>query len=524
MAPRKRNGLPDNYWVIWGQLRGVTAALFGVAGLAGLVSMYVPGRDSSVNQSLALGLVASSLVLGVVIYLFPWERLSPASFVPFTLVALALMVAAIGVTGWIHSQLLGIVYSAVIFTAAFYPLRWSVTLGALLGIGLLAMPGVWQDPRYLRTAIVNAPLVPMVAYFTASLTRELVREQRERRYLSSLAEASRISTSLDLKQTLQSTSEVLLRVLDAHVCVIYLVDPASGHLVPHAVTTDPELTDDKEVAALWGIHPRLGEGLTGWVAETGEPILTGDAKRDSRARVIPGLPARNLSYILVPAKVEGRVTGVIRIAREGLNQFNPQDLELATIFANQAAIAIENARLYETTRELTITDGLTGLYNARHLGERLEEEISRARRYGHRLSLAMIDSDSLKEVNDRYGHQQGDRAVKELGQGIRDTVRQSDAVFRYAGDEFVVLMPETDASTAYMVMERVRRKIEERYLRIDGQDVRTTVSLGVATFPDHAGTAEDLIRRADEAMYRAKGAGKNRVMLCDHKGAPLASL
>ena len=504
-------------------MRAVTASILVVGAVAGVLSLYLPTRDASVNPAVALAVAAYAVVVGGAVYLVRWEG-SPLTYLLVRTAGILLVWGgALAVSGWSRSQFLWLAYPLVVFTSVLYPLAWTVFFSVLVGLGILAIALSGGAPPAIRAAVANAPLLPVVAYFTAALNRRLLAEHEEREYLSSLMEVSRISTSLDLKQTLQSTAEFLKQALDAHSCVIYLVDTSNGRLSPEVVTTVPGFIDAGEEEFLRSVKPRIGEGITGWVAETGEAILSGDAKKDPRARLIPGLPVRDLSYIVVPAAVEGRVTGVIRISRAGLNQYSHRDLQIATVFANQAAIAIENARLYETTRQLTITDGLTGLYNARYLTERLEGEINRARRYGHRLSLAMIDSDSLKQINDQFGHQQGDRAVRETGLSIRSSVRQSDIVFRYAGDEFVVLMPETDVSTAYLVLERIRRRVEEHYLRVDGHDVRMTVSAGVATFPDHAGDAEDLIRAADEAMYRAKGAGKNRVMVYSRPGSPLAS-
>ena len=201
-------------------------------------------------------------------------------------------------------------------------------------------------------------------------------------------------------------------------------------------------------------------------------------------------------------------------AEEDLARLRDEDDIALTAIASELAVAVENSRLYKLTRRLAITDELTGLSNYRHLQERLDDEIGRAMRFDSAVSLLMIDADDFKSFNDRFGHVTGDRMLTEVATVMRQTVREIDFVARYGGEEFSIVLPETDAPGAFVAAEKVREAVEQ-YARVstpDGGEARMTVSIGVCTVPSHAADKEALISGADDALYCAKGAGKNRVM------------
>ena len=173
-----------------------------------------------------------------------------------------------------------------------------------------------------------------------------------------------------------------------------------------------------------------------------------------------------------------------------------------------AAAAIARAEALEEAQRLAITDALTGLFNARYFSNRLAEEMQRAQRYGHEIALIIVDSDALKLVNDRMGHAAGNDLLTALARTIRQHVRASDLIARFGGDEFVILQPEADLASARATAERIR---SAAYAASDAAGVERSVSVGVATFPGSARDADSLFKTADEALYRAKRAGKNRV-------------
>jgi diguanylate cyclase (GGDEF)-like protein len=222
--------------------------------------------------------------------------------------------------------------------------------------------------------------------------------------------------------------------------------------------------------------------------------------------------------LVLPVAVRARRIGVICAA--ALRPFS-RDAGLRyglVIAAAQTAVAVEHALQYTRLRRQSLTDALTGLPNARSLRDLLPAMVAGASRAGRHLSLVFLDSDSLKEINDRFGHAAGDRFVVDLVVAMRDGaagvrgLRRGDVLVRYAGgDEFIVLLPDTGAGEALVVAERLRRAID-RPIRVEDHTLRRTASLGTATYPEDARTPEDLLRCADLAMYEAKRRGKNRVV------------
>ncbi len=202
------------------------------------------------------------------------------------------------------------------------------------------------------------------------------------------------------------------------------------------------------------------------------------------------------------------------------------DVLILEAIASQLVIAVENSRLYKLTSRLSVTDELTGLYNYRYLQHRLAEEVERARRYQHEVSLLMIDTDQFKQFNDRFGHLTGDIALAELGRVLHHAVREVDVVCRYGGEEFAIVLPETDARGAYVAAENVRDKVREhRFCDEEGApESRLTVSIGLAAYPQHAVDCEELLREADDALYRAKHEGRDRVRAPLAKGSQSAAV
>jgi diguanylate cyclase (GGDEF)-like protein len=217
----------------------------------------------------------------------------------------------------------------------------------------------------------------------------------------------------------------------------------------------------------------------------------------------------------MPLRSGDSVIGVLMIASATFRDLTQAERDRLQVIANQSSLALQNALLHEELERLSGTDRLTELYNHGYLHQRLDEEIERAMRFGHRLSVIMLDIDDFKQFNDRFGHPKGDMVLKAVSSVIRQNLREIDVAARYGGEEFVVVLPETDVAGALAVAERIRTSMEE-YPHIadeQGERVTQTVSLGVATYPLHASDGASLIEAADQAMYRAKRAGKNRVVV-----------
>jgi diguanylate cyclase (GGDEF)-like protein len=247
------------------------------------------------------------------------------------------------------------------------------------------------------------------------------------------------------------------------------------------------------------------------VIETRKPYLVNDIH--STFPVFRDIPhaAHIRSWLGVPLIVRNQVIGLLAIDSRETNHFNLDNIELVTAFAGQVAVAIENARLFNETQRLAITDGLTGLYNHRHFLELAQAEFERAFRYGHPLSLILFDIDHFKNVNDTYGHPIGDQVLIALARLCQEKLRDADPSGRYGGEEFVALVLEADAKTARRVAERLRREVEKLTISSPKGNLHITISIGVAEYNKDTLSLEALIARADQAMYVAKHKGRNRV-------------
>ncbi|UCB56902.1 MAG: GGDEF domain-containing protein [Candidatus Omnitrophota bacterium] len=209
---------------------------------------------------------------------------------------------------------------------------------------------------------------------------------------------------------------------------------------------------------------------------------------------------------LVPLTAENRFLGALRL--EGL----PQDKqETFCTLANQFSLAMKRVKLYEKMQKLAINDGLTGLFVRRYILQRLAEEIERGTRHHLHLAFLMIDIDYFKRCNDRFGHLTGDAVLKEMAQVIKSSVREIDLVARFGGEEFSVLLPDTDKASAARVAERIRSSVERHLFRAYNETVKITVSIGVAAFPEDSHLLQQLVDKSDQALYRAKLEGRNRV-------------
>ena len=220
---------------------------------------------------------------------------------------------------------------------------------------------------------------------------------------------------------------------------------------------------------------------------------------------------KNLSIetvVIIPliGRKRDEAVGVMVLGKKDTKQYLADDLELMNIFAQYASLAIENAILHEKVKLCSVTDGMTGLYNHSHFEKVLRIELGRADRFSQYLSLIMLDIDHFKKFNDQNGHVAGDRALKQVADIIKNNVRKIDVVARYGGEEFIIILPQTfkvGASGAYPIAERIRCLIER-------QDFGITISAGIATYPLDATDPEELVIKADKALYLAKNSGRNR--------------
>jgi diguanylate cyclase (GGDEF)-like protein len=249
-----------------------------------------------------------------------------------------------------------------------------------------------------------------------------------------------------------------------------------------------------------------------WVMTRGQEFLTADLARDARLRAALGGTA-----VAFPLASRGRRIGALvavdpqSSAREP--RLSPAFLRAVRVLLEPAGVALDGALRIKRAEALSVTDDLTGLSNSRYLNLVLRRETKRASRSGRPLSLLFIDLDGFKCINDSHGHLSGSRALVEAAAVVRSSARETDVVARFGGDEFSVVLPDTGGEGAFAVGERVRERMAaHRFLAADGLDIRLTASVGVATLPDAAASAEELVQAADAAMYCVKASGKNGIL------------
>jgi len=333
---------------------------------------------------------------------------------------------------------------------------------------------------------------------------------RETEILKILLEMSReISSQLPIRTVVRRLSLRLKQLLNADECSIMILDDSRKEL---AFSESTGLTRWE----LENIRFRVGEGIAGWVARHKKPLLVPDCASDPRFVAIPNQKRPMVSMICVPLLIKRRVIGTVSLTtRTQGNLFSELDLEMAVLLAAHISLALENNRLYE----ISVSDGLTNLYNRRYLEQRLSKELSYAKRFRKPLTVLMTDIDFFKKVNDTYGHQAGDHALRKVSEILTEELREYDVVARYGGEEFAIMLLATPRSRGASTAERLRRSVEQAEITFRGQNIPVTLSIGVASFPEDADESDALVGLADKALYRAKEQGRNQV--CLYEQVPL---
>jgi diguanylate cyclase (GGDEF)-like protein len=272
-----------------------------------------------------------------------------------------------------------------------------------------------------------------------------------------------------------------------------------------------------EAASTWGAD-LVGElafpPSDCWALRRGRINIGGNSIRELRCRHLPGAhPEANLC---LPLQAQDETIGLLHI--QGLKDITPEQVEplrtLAVAVGDHISLALANIRLREKLHHQAVHDVLTGLFNRRYLEETLEREIFRGRRKGASLGIIMLDLDHFKRFNDTYGHEAGDNLLRALGNFLGERVRREDIACRYGGEEFVLILAEASQEIVLQRAEDIRREFPKVPVVYRGQVLESvTVSVGVAMFPEHGATGRDVLRAADDAMYRAKAQGRNRVVM-----------
>jgi len=353
----------------------------------------------------------------------------------------------------------------------------------------------------------NSGKIIIIRDITDQRRIELV-EEEQRKLAQALADtAAAINSSLELDEVLDQILEIVGNVVPHETASIALLNE-NGWIQFVKAKGYEKFNDSEKILSFEGRLediPNMRE-----MAKTLQPSLNMDTEDDPDWVKIPGSEWIR-SYIGAPIHFKGKVLGFINLDSSKPNFFKQEHLPRLQAFADQASVAIKNAQLYEEMQQLAVTDSLTGLYNRRYFFAFVENEIARSKRYEKELSLIMMDIDKFKQVNDKFGHQTGDKVLKMIAEKSLENLRRVDIMCRFGGEEFTILLPETPKSEAILAAERICRKIEAARLETKDGEVKVTVSIGVAGLDDSIESLNDLIGAADKALYAAKEAGRNRV-------------
>ncbi len=319
--------------------------------------------------------------------------------------------------------------------------------------------------------------------------------------------AKTLTASLEFNRVLRvmlSASRRLVRCEDWSLLLLN----ESSKILHHILAKGNTFSQLKKVAI------KFGEGPAGQAAQRGKPVIIPNLAMQNvidADKFYPHIQAQ--SVLCFPITCKKQVLGVIQLVNAlDKRGFTEYDLSLLERLVDLSGPAIERSDIYRKMSDLVTTDDLTHLYNLRYLDRVLEVEMKRSRRYKSLLSLIFIDLDFFKQVNDTHGHLMGSQVLVEMAGILIDSLRAVDVIVRYGGDEFVVLLPNTNVKRATQVAERVRTAIREhKFLEKEGLSLQITASFGIASYPEHAGGRTELIHLADRAMYESKTKGRDMV-------------
>ncbi len=344
-----------------------------------------------------------------------------------------------------------------------------------------------------------------LALETTRLYQQAVREGEKRKILYETSQD--IVAALSLEKVYQAIHRAVERLMPADTFVLTLADYQKKVINPVYIFDKGRRYREAPIP--------ISAGLSGHVISTGNVIHIKDIEafeQENSEQVRHfGTAKKVRSVLAVPIYEKERVAGVLSAQSYQAYAYSEEDEQLLSMLANQAAIALENARLFARMREMAIRDALTGVFNRHYFFRRASYELARAQRYGRPLGIIMLDIDHFKQINDTYGHGVGDQVLRGIAAMCQNSLRKSDILGRYGGEEFVILLPETTIDTTRFVANRLHAHLASQPIATDAGQVEVTVSVGITAYIPTDESLKSIFRRADQALYTAKNKGRNRV-------------
>ncbi len=497
------------------QLARIAGYLFVASGVLSALALPLP-QLPGINRPMVVVLSAAAALVGGITYVLPWDRWPREA--SLLLLPIAFLIIALGNNfGSARSYSYSVFFVVAFAWVGLAHPRWTSVKFAPVAAVAYVWPILYRSHGAgWADAAAGALAIPVCIVVAEIIAWVVDGERRMRESAQSLARISRsLARHLSVRALSQSLVDEARVALETEHSILFQLDP-----------------ETKTVAALYtsGVDKRFIEvlqQLRGLSYETfarldtllaGQTIIVEDTASsadddDLRVRY------RVKSHIQVPVIAQGELVGLLWCCESSRKRrYTPDEIELADAIAGQMGAAFQNARLYEKTLEAARQDSMTSLGNRRAFHERLESEVERARRHRRTLSLVLLDTDTLKNVNDQWGHLAGDRVLGRLATLLDRQRRTEDGAYRIGGDEFAMILPETPSSGASILAERLRRRIQRERLGV-GEDLHLTVSVGVSSFPEHAVNADELFERADSALYEVKRSGGNAVAIASARDA-----
>ncbi|MCX5713477.1 MAG: sensor domain-containing diguanylate cyclase [Candidatus Omnitrophica bacterium] len=334
-------------------------------------------------------------------------------------------------------------------------------------------------------------------------------KEKIRRYDSLKGIIEEVNKSLNLESVAQHLVTIASSVIakEKGTCILYLADSLSQSLVLFKAKKE-----DKKLV----IKAKEGDIFDHWVLRHSSPLLVENIRNDFRFDIEKLLRQyqRPIASIISAGLIsENRFLGILRLDNPAPNSFTQEDLRFLVTLCDVGAVAIENSQLFQQTKDLAIHDGLTQAFNKGYFAERLKEEFKRNIRRNTELSLLMLDIDYFKKYNDTFGHAAGDIVLKEMYSQMRESLKElSPILCRFGGEEFAVILTGINKDKAYLAAQELCKRIEKARISLRRQELGITVSIGVSSFPRDASDTDELILKADRALYEAKRQGRNRAV------------